>query len=64
MKFGQKSFAPPKNLPAPTPMMLGAVDKIRLTYYNNVDMGARSSCSLRLYWAKVGVQESVNINFN
>ena len=39
MKFGQKSFAPPKNLPAPTPMMLGAVDKIRPTYYNNVDMG-------------------------
>jgi len=42
MKFGQKSFAPPKNLPAPTLMMLGAVDKIRPTSYNNVDMGARS----------------------
>jgi len=32
----------PKNLPAPTPMMLGVVDKIRPTYYNSVEMGARS----------------------
>ena len=42
MKFGHKSLAPPKILPAPTPMMLGAVDKIGPTYYNNVDMGAQS----------------------